>query len=57
MSSATVGWIPTHESSYSLVTPHFIAIPTPWVTSPALGATMWNPTTLLLSAELTNILT
>jgi len=28
-SSATVGWMPTHELSYSLVTPHFMAMPTP----------------------------
>lgn len=48
-SSATVGCIPTHESSYYFVIPHFIAIPSPYVTSPAFGDKMWNPTTLLLS--------
>lgn len=57
MSSAIVGWMPTHESNYSFVSPHLNAIPTPYVISPALGAQIWKPTTLLLSAKLTRILT
>ena len=46
-SSAIVGCIPMHESSCSLVIPHFMAIPSPCVISPAFGAHMWKPTTLL----------
>jgi len=52
-SSATVGCIPTHESNYSLVIPHFIAIPSPYVISPAFGERIWKPTTLLLSSLFT----
>jgi len=56
-SSATVGCIPTHESSYYFVIPHFIAIPSPCVTSPAFGERIWNPTTLLFSSLFTITLT